>query len=183
MSRGSGPISLSMNDQSVLTQLRRMSPVDFEKLSDVCEGLHFRLFNTLKNARSADEAADLAKSKRYTHSRIRRILINAYLGITSKWEKISPPYIKVLAFNKTGRELLREMKTKCRIPVIIKPADAPTLWTDTITGDETQNSAEVIRDLFETEVLATDLYMLASPSSDFRKAGFDLLASPAYIQI
>jgi len=176
MSRGSGPINMGMNDQAVLSQLRRMRAEDLKNISDVREGLNFRIASVLKNARSTGEAADLAKSKRYTHSRIRRILIRAYLGITSKWEDILPPYIKVLAFNNTGRELLREMKSKSKLPVVVKPADAQTLY------DDTKVAGNVIRELFEAEVLATDLYMLSCPSSDFRRAGYELRTSPAYVR-
>jgi len=175
MSRGSGPISMAMADQAIMSQLRRMRAEDFEKIPDIGEGLNYRMEAALRKARDVREAADLAKSKRYTHSRIRRILIRSYLGITSKWDTVLPPYIKVLAFNDAGRELLREMKSRSSLPVIVKPADARRLYDDmTVRGD-------IIRELFETEALATDLYMLACPSPDYRRAGYELVTSPVYV--
>jgi predicted nucleotidyltransferase len=175
ISAGSGPISMDSGDQTILSQLRRMSAEDLGKYSDAGEGLNHRINRALKRAGSVREAADLAKTKRYTHSRIRRILVRAYLGITSEWESVMPPYIKVLAFNDTGRELLKAMKKTSRLPVIIKPADARRLY-----GDD-RADGKTIKKLFETEVLATDLYMLLCPSPDFRRAGYELLTSPSYV--
>lgn len=167
LARGAGPINLSMNDALVLGQLRRLSVTDYEKLPDVSEGLHYRIYNAVKSARSVEEAADAAKTKRYTHARIRRILMCAYLGITSEDSETPPPYIRVLAFNDKGRSLLRQMNKKSTLPIIIKPSEAKNL------------SAEAVR-IFDLESLATDLYMLSAPSTDLRKSGSDIVNTPYY---
>ena len=53
-----------------------------------------------------------AKSKRYTRTRLDRMVMCAFLGITARDLEQPAPYIRVLAFNDKGRELLsKEKKT------------------------------------------------------------------------
>lgn len=177
MAKGSGPSGIAMMDRAVLSQLRRLKPEDYERISDVGDGLQYRIYNAVRNAVSFAQAADMIKSKAYTHSRIRRILMHAYIGITSRWESVKPPYIKVLAFNEVGRELLRRMKTESRLPVITKPAD----YDKVLEGSEYHQSYQTAAELVDLEMLATDLYMLACPSVRLRFAGQELKTSPAYI--
>lgn len=178
IARGVGPIGLQMIDKPVLSYIRRLEPADFEKISDVSDGLQYRIFNEAKKATTVIDAADSIKSKAYTHSRIRRILMHAYLGITSKWESVTPPYIKVLAFNNTGRTLLRRMKTESKVPVLIKPSDARMELKSALSPESYSLSAE----LLDLEAIVTDLYMIASPSRDFRLAGQEYTSSPIYVE-
>ena len=177
MAKGSGPAAIAMMDRAVLSQLRRLKPEDFERISDVGDGLQYRIYNAVRNAASFAQAADRIKSKAYTHSRIRRILMHAYIGITSRWEAVKPPYIKVLAFNEVGRELLRRMKSESRLPVITKPAD----YDKVLERSEYNQTQQITAELIDLEMLATDLYMLACPSARLRIAGQELTTSPAYI--
>ncbi|MGI6576744.1 MAG: nucleotidyltransferase family protein [Eubacteriales bacterium] len=178
MAKGTGPSGLSMIDQAVLSQLRRLKPEDFEKISDVSDGLQYRTYNAVRKATSFAQAADLIKSKAYTHSRIRRILMHAYIGITSRWESVLPPYIKVLAFNETGRALLRQMKSVSKLPIITKPADAVKV----LEQAECNQSNKMALELLDLESIATDLYMLACPAVRLRFAGQELITSPIYIE-
>jgi len=177
MAKGSGPSNVGMIDQAILSQIRRLKPEDFEKISDVSDGLQYRIYNAVRKATTFSQAADMIKSKAYTHSRIRRILMHAYIGITSRWETVMPPYIKVLAFNETGRSLLRRMKTMSRLPIITKPADSEKVLQ--ASGDEL--SGRTASELLELESVATDLYMLACPSVRMRFAGQELTTSPVYV--
>lgn len=62
------------------------------------------------------ECADLetiisaTKSKRYTRTRIDRMILCAFLGITEQLRTTPPPYCRVLGFGERGRELLRSKK-------------------------------------------------------------------------
>ena len=138
--------SLKNCEKAVLYKLRTMSEADFLNIDDVSEGLENRIVGALKTAKTLDELYDMIKTKRYTHSRIRRIILRAYLGITKDMPK-NPQYLRVLAFNAKGRELLSEMKKRAVLPVITKYGDAKA-------------QGEEARKLFELESQFTDIYNL-----------------------
>lgn len=96
---------------------------------EVSEGLNNKIYSNVFKHTNADDFIMSLKSKRYTYSKLRRILLNILLGITKNHMEyfkqtnsidfangccISPDgfknYVKVLAFNDRGRLLLRELK-------------------------------------------------------------------------
>lgn len=127
---------------AVLAKLRQMSKDDFKKIADVNEGLENRICNTVKSAGSLEELYNLIKTKRYTMARIRRIILRAYLGIYDN--STIAPYIRILGFNSTGRDLLSKMKKTADLPIITKYSQC----------------SDDIREYFEKECLYTDLYNL-----------------------
>ncbi len=134
-------------ERAILSRLRTMSPEDFAKIDDVSEGLENRIYEAVKTASSLDELYSMIKTKRYTHSRIRRIILRAYLGISSAIPK-KPLYIRILGFNGKGRELLGNMKKSATLPIITKYADAKAY-------------GGAILEAFERESAYTDLYNLS----------------------
>ena len=138
--------SIKNCEKAVLYKLRTMSESDFLQIDDVSEGLENRIVAAVKAAASLDELYNIIKSKRYTHSRIRRIILRAYLGITKDMEK-EPQYLRILAFNNKGRDMLSKMKKSALLPVITKYGDAKA------QGDR-------ILELFEQESRFTDIYNL-----------------------
>lgn len=169
ISEGLGPSDPYITDLLMLSQLKRMTDIQFEQLPDVSEGLGYRVCSAVKQATSAGEAADIAKTKRYTHARIRRILLSAYLGISKKLAEKPLPYIRVLAFNDTGRNILRKMKDTASLPILTKTADVIKLSEDA-------------RMIFSAEALASDLYSLSCPDKNLRKSGRDYIVSPIYVK-
>lgn len=131
---------------AILYKLRSMSAEDFAKIDDVSEGLENRIVDAVRSSVSLDEIFDKIKTKRYTHSRIRRIILRAYLDIT-EGEPKEPKYLHILGFNERGKELLREMKSSAQMPIISKYGDINDL------SDE-------IKDLYENECKYTDIYNL-----------------------
>lgn len=111
------PVILS--DAAVLSHLKRLSAEDFKSIPDVSEGLENRIIKGLNSANTVSELTDIIKTKRYTHARIRRIIMNAYLGIT---REEAPTYARVLALNGTGKKVLSLARKVSKIPIITKPA-------------------------------------------------------------
>ena len=111
------PESLRM---AYLSRLREKTPEDFAAVPDAGEGLHYRLYEAARTGGSIEEMADAAKSKRYAHARLRRMLLCAALGVRAGDADGVPPYIRALAFDERGAALLREMKTAASLPVIVK---------------------------------------------------------------
>lgn len=116
------PASLKYGERAVLAVLRSMKEEDFAALPDCGEGLSQRIFRAARQGRVLEEVYDLAKTKRYAHSRIRRAALWGALGIKESDRPDFPPYIRVLGANARGREVLREMKDKAALPIITKPA-------------------------------------------------------------
>ncbi|MGL5440111.1 MAG: tRNA(Met) cytidine acetate ligase [Filifactoraceae bacterium] len=93
---------------------------------DLNEGLENSIIANIKKANSKEELIDLLKSKRYTHTRISRILNNILLGLDkASMTKViysqEKPYAKILALNSKGRQLLGQTD-KEQITLINKPA-------------------------------------------------------------
>lgn len=135
----------SWNDleYAVLPYLRRLSPEDIAHLPNVSEGLENRFFSACQKAETLSELWESSRSRRYPLSRIRRLTLCAYLGITRELAALSPSYVTVLAMNQNGQSILKQMKYTCSLPVIVKPTqarsltgDAITLWNLTLRADD-----------------------------------------------
>ena len=92
--------------------LRKMSTDEIAELPDVSEGLEFSLKKAVNSCNSVVELLTLVDSKRYTKTRIQRILLYAILGITKKDILLSQntsPYVRILGFNEKGKEMISEI--------------------------------------------------------------------------
>ena len=133
-------------EKAILARLRAMSSEDFAQIEDVNEGLENRIYNAVRQSTSVEDIYKLIKTKRYTLSRIRRIILKAYLGITKEYS-FDVPYIRILGFNSRGKELLPNLKKNAKLPIISKYSDIQRL----------DNNG---KKLFELECRCTDLYNL-----------------------
>ena len=103
---------LSTFEKEIIYNLRKMSISEIAELPDVSEGLEFALKNAANSCNSLNEFLNIIKSKRYTTTRIQRILVYCLLGITKKDMELSKkvtPYVRVLATNKRGKYLISEI--------------------------------------------------------------------------
>lgn len=114
------PASLGYNERGILTILRSMKQEDFANLPDCGEGLDRRLFDAIRKAQTLEQVYDLTKSKRYAHSRIRRMVLWAALGLKASNRPEEIPYLRVLGANEKGRVVLKQIPEEVR--VITKPS-------------------------------------------------------------
>ena len=166
ISDGRGPVSMQSAELAMLSRLRAIH--DFSNLSGVSEGIDHRLQRFAKSESTISAILDSVKTKRYSMSRVRRLLLNACLGIGADDIAVPPPYAKVLAMNRAGMSLLKEAKRLSRIPLITKPAAAKAL-----EGHAAQ--------VFEREVAATDFYVLSYQNSKYRLGGQEWRNGPIVI--
>ena len=162
---GRGFVSPESLRTAVVSRLREKTPEDFAAVPDAAEGLHFRLYEAARRGTSAEEIADLAKSKRYAHARLRRMVMCAVLGVRAGDAGGVPPYIRVLAFDACGAALLREMKTRAALPVIVKSA-------------RVRDENEAVRHVFDLGSRAHDLYVLGWENRAAQAADGDYRATP-----
>lgn len=144
------PCPNSKLEFSILCCMRQLSAEDIGLSPDVSEGIEYRIHDAALKASSLDELYQLAKTKRYSHARIRRIVLHAFMGFTAEDYKGNPPYIHVLAMNDKGKEILKEAKKKAKKPIVTKASDF----------DELDDYGCHV---FALEDMCTDVYSLASP--------------------
>ena len=119
---GRGPASLERLEAAVLTLLRLKVPPTEGYLDD-SEGLSTRIKTIAGEVGSLRELLEMAKTKRYHLSRIRRLTLAMCLGLTPAHRPETPPYIRVLAANQTGTDLLRTMTKTAHLPILSRPGE------------------------------------------------------------
>ena len=106
--------SIHAGERAILMRLRTMTDEEFESLPYGSEGLWRKFMHACRSCATLEEIINATKSKRYTRTRIDRMIMCAFLGITEEILTSPVPYTRVLAFNDTGRAVLKEAKkTAC----------------------------------------------------------------------
>ena len=102
--------TLASGERAILARLRTMTESEFEVLPYGSEGLWRKFMHESHNGSNLEAIITATKSKRYTRTRIDRMVMCAFLGITREMLEAPVPYTRVLAFNDRGRALLKEAK-------------------------------------------------------------------------
>lgn len=145
--------SLSRYEREIIYTLRKMSLAEIADLPDVSEGLENAIKNAANSCNTIDELITIVKSKRYTTTRLKRILVYALLGITKKEMQISrkvTPYARVLGFNEKGKELLSGI---AHANPKLELVTSPKKYLETATDKNLKN-------MLQKDIFATDIYTL-----------------------
>lgn len=102
-------------DLPLLFKLRELSRTQLCNITDCRDGLGDRIFNASRSAGSISQLLQMSSTKRYTVSRIRRALMNAFIGIKG-YDFPPVPYARILAIGPGGKDILNRMKHTCSIP-------------------------------------------------------------------
>ena len=98
LKQGHYVIDLSCFEKEIIYTLRKMSQEEIANLPDVSEGLDTSLKNAANSCNTLKELINIVKSKRFTQTRIQRILLYALLGIDKKQMDISKKLIRISVF-------------------------------------------------------------------------------------
>ena len=101
---------LAAGERAILGRLRTMTDEEFESLPYSSEGLWRKFMHACREEPTLDAIIAATKSKRYTRTRIDRMVMCAFLGITKDILEGPAPYTRVLAFTEKGREILKQAK-------------------------------------------------------------------------
>ena len=144
---------LSVFERQIIYNLRKMSLSEIAELPDVSEGLENSIKKVANSCNTVNEFLNLIKSKRYTSTRLQRILIYSLLGITKKDMALSKkvnPYIRVLGFNKRGKFLISEIaKANPKLDIIT----SVKRFIDT-------SSNKNLKSVLEKDIWATNVYCI-----------------------
>lgn len=98
--------------------------INFENIQEVKEGLDNKIIKEIYTSNSFDDFILNIKSKRYTYTKISRLLTQIFLSFdTYNYMELLDEnnlYARILAFNENGRKIIKEMKKKSQIPIITK---------------------------------------------------------------
>lgn len=153
-------IDLSRFEKEIIYTLRKMPVADVAKLPDVSEGLENSIKNAADSCNTLEELINIVKTKRFTQTRIQRILLYALLGIDKKKMETSrkiTPYVRVLGFNNKGKELISEMMNlnpKLNVVTSVKK------YVDEVANKN-------LKEMLETDILATNIYTLGYHSDSY----------------
>ena len=102
--------TLAAGERAILARLRTMTDEEFEALPYGSEGLWRKFMHASRRYAALEEIIAATKSKRYTRTRIDRMVMCAFLGLTAEDLRSPAPYARVLAFNDRGRSILKQAK-------------------------------------------------------------------------
>lgn len=116
---------LQFGEQAVLSKLRTMTDEEFEALPYGSEGLWRKLMHASRTYATLEDILTAVKSKRYTRTRLNRMVLCAFLGITEDILTAPVPYVRALAFNDKGRDILKQFREKGDFPNIGQAREEP----------------------------------------------------------
>lgn len=135
-------------NNTLLYHLRSKDKDFFKNLPDINEGLENRIYEKIKTSKNFTELINNVSTKRYTSAHIRRLLLSAAFEIDNSFFKKEPPYIKILGYNNIGKNIVSEIKSKAKVPVVL-------------TSDDYLQLTDNAKKLFESECISNDLYNMS----------------------
>ena len=126
-STASFPVDRQKYELMLYARILSKNAADFRQIDNVSQGLENKLTEALRSSSTVTEALMAVKSKRYTLARLRQIVVAAALGITREDTDGAPSFLRVLAFNDTGRKVLARMRETAEVPVVTNLSDVSRL--------------------------------------------------------
>ncbi len=127
--------ALQYGERAILARLRTMRDDEFEALPYGSEGLWRKLMHESRRQSSLEDILSAVKSKRYTRTRLDRMVMCAFLGLTAKDLAAPAPYIRALAVSAKGRIVLKSAREKITIYNPGQVPDSPYWPTESRIGD------------------------------------------------
>lgn len=116
---------LAAGEQAILYRLQTMTDEEYAQLPYGSEGLWRKLMQNARTLAKLEDILTATKSRRYTRTRLDRMVMCAFLGLTQQDLDSPAPYVRVLAFNDKGREILKSARETGRFPNAGESVDHP----------------------------------------------------------
>ena len=147
--------------------LLNLSSDEIDEFPQGGEGIGSKLLDAINKCKSADELIMAAKSKRYTYTRISRLLMQIVLGIKrAEFDGMDPGYLRLLAANEMGRKLVRMAKNEelNMLPIL------------TNINREAQNLPIFAKNQLLLDIKAADTYNIVAMNDMYKES--DRVKSP-----
>ena len=116
---------LATGAQAILYRLQTMTDEEYEQLPYGNEGLWRKLMQNARTLANLEDILTATKSRRYTRTRLDRMVMCAFLGLSQKDLDSPTPYVRILAFNDKGREILKSARETGCFPNAGEAVDHP----------------------------------------------------------
>lgn len=173
----------SYPDKAKIYQLLRYkllstAPQGLQQILGISEGLEQAMLQAI-NFPSYDEFLHHLTSRRYPSTRIQRLISHLLLSmnkeLVEKMDNAGPLYLRILAMDSTGRQLLRQIKNRGRLPLLNKVTSLVNRRD--LLHPEAMNLAQ---QMLAMDIAATNLRSLAL--GETASLYEDYLHSPCYIE-
>lgn len=102
---------LSFGERAILARLRALDDSEWECCAHGSEGLWSKAMKAARSQQDLESVIQTVKSKRYPRTRIQRLFMCAYLGISEQQLHSPITHVRILAASEAGRGILRQAKT------------------------------------------------------------------------
>lgn len=161
---GRAPMFLKNFESEILYSIRKKSTDDLSQIADVTEGLENLLKKASNEGMELESLIEIVKTKRYTRTRIQRILLHTLLDIQKddvENYKYNPQYIRVLGFTKNGEKLLSQIANQSNLQIV------------TSVNKYLKDANPVGKKMMEKDILASNIYTLGYQIPKFRGMNLD----------
>ena len=145
--------TLSTYEKEIIYSIRMMDSSEISEFQDVTEGLENLIKKAADSCNNLSDIIKMVSSKRYTETRIQRILLYILLDITKKDILVSKkviPYARILGFNKKGKELISQ----------IVDANPKIEFVSSVKKFLNECPDKNLQRMLEKDILATNIYTL-----------------------
>ena len=111
------PHRMQWGDRAILARLRAMTEPEWAAAAHGSEGLWRKVAAAARTCPTTEAVLQAAKSKRYPMTRLRRLVLCAYLGISAEALTAPMEEVQVLAFSEAGRAVLKQCREKGSLPL------------------------------------------------------------------
>ena len=166
LSLGTAPCFWNELTPALHYKLRMSTTEEIHEIAEVVEGLENRILHSIDSCYDIKDVIDFIKTKRYTRTKIQRILLHILLDIKEKevayfMNLPKMPYIRVLGFKKETSGILADLTENAKVPVLTNLKKAPEVLNEDGLA------------LLALEKTATDLHALTYPNQIYRATNQD----------
>lgn len=144
---------LSVFEKEIIYSIRMMDTKEIAEFQDVSEGLENLIKKAADSCNNLSDLIKIVSSKRYTETRIQRILLYILLDITKKdiiISKKTTPYARILGFNENGKQLISR----------IVDANPRIEFVTSVKKFIKECPDKNLQRMLEKDILATNIYTL-----------------------
>ena len=145
--------TLSVYEKEIIYSIRMMDAKEIAEFQDVSEGLENLIKKAADSCNNLNDLIKIVSSKRYTETRIQRILLYILLDITKKdiiLSKRITPYARILGFNEKGKQLISQ----------IVNANPRIEFVSSVKKFLKECPDKNLQRMLEKDILATNIYTL-----------------------
>ncbi|TYB81910.1 MAG: nucleotidyltransferase [Kosmotoga sp.] len=186
LNKGKGPVSIETMESFLLPFLRTYDRNEMKHYYGFVEGLDARFEECASNSATINEFFSCVKAKRFTYTRIKRLLLNLIFHINDELVKKSdekgPQYIRVLGFNEKGRDYLSKIKKELKIPLLTTPSRWVKVLKTSEKSDKTGIDSDLFYKQFMLDIKETEIHSSFYKDRELVRYTSELKSRPVYMR-